>query len=247
MPKYELIYEPKNRAREYAPGYAANLFEGCGNDCDYCYVKTFPWTNKATFASNPRPKDNVLEKLQRDIAKMLAFNDIKEVFLCFTCDPYQEIERKELITRRALEMLLENNIPVRILTKSNLAYRDLNLMAHHKDLVSFGMTLVFAKDADSKLHEPNAAYTSTRNLQLMEAHGRGIKTWVSLEPVWSPKDAFQLITQTHTYIDEYKIGKLNYHPQEKNVDWKKFAVNVSRLCEKLQCDYVLKEDLKKLL
>ena len=33
-----IIYRPKGRAAEYAP-WAANIFVGCSNDCEYCYCK----------------------------------------------------------------------------------------------------------------------------------------------------------------------------------------------------------------
>jgi len=33
-----LIYQPKGKAREYSP-WACNLFNGCTNNCSYCYNK----------------------------------------------------------------------------------------------------------------------------------------------------------------------------------------------------------------
>ena len=33
-----IVYQPKGKAREYAP-WAANIFVGCSNDCVYCYCK----------------------------------------------------------------------------------------------------------------------------------------------------------------------------------------------------------------
>jgi hypothetical protein len=54
-----------------------------------------------------------------------------------------------------------------------------------------------------------------------------LMTWVSLEPVYYPGHTFAIIHETCEFVDEYKIGKLNYHPQSKNVDWVKFAREIS--------------------
>ena len=34
----KIVYQPAGKAREYAP-WAANIFVGCSNDCEYCYCK----------------------------------------------------------------------------------------------------------------------------------------------------------------------------------------------------------------
>jgi hypothetical protein len=96
---------------------------------------------------------------------------------------------------------------------------------------------------DSLDYEPGAAVTSERIRVLKLAHEMGIKTWVSLEPVWSPEDAFKLLWKIHDFVDEVKIGKLNYHPQARNVDWGGFKRDVSLVCEDLGCNYTLKKDL----
>jgi DNA repair photolyase len=79
---------------------------------------------------------------------------------------------------------------------------------------------------------------------LKEAHDEGIKTWVSLEPVLNPETSLQIIRETHTFVDKFKVGLLNYHPLAKTIDWIKFRANVVNLLDNLHCNYYIKNDLK---
>lgn len=92
--------------------------------------------------------------------------------------------------------------------------------------------------------EPYAAPTSERIDVLRKAHELGIKTWVSLEPVYFTEDAYALIEKTHSFVDKFKVGKLNYEPEEKEVDWRKFAIEVEQKLQELGKTYYLKEDLR---
>lgn len=80
-----------------------------------------------------------------------------------------------------------------------------------------------------------------------KAHENGIRTWVSLEPVLYPETTLEIIRQTHVFVDEFKVGTLNYHPHLKNIDWRRFAVQAERLLQQLGCHYYLKEDLRRWL
>ena len=100
-------------------------------------------------------------------------------------------------------------------------------------------------DAGALKHEPNAAPTSERMYALREAHNKGIRTWVSLEPVYHPEDTFALIDATLGFVDCYKVGKLNYMPEAKEVDWRKFAVEVEEKLKSTGKEYYIKSDLRK--
>ncbi len=61
----------------------------------------------------------------------------------------------------------------------------------------------------------------------MLAHDRGIKTWVSLEPVIDPEQALILVDTLHRYVSHWKVGKINHHPEAENgVDWVKFREQI---------------------
>ena len=71
----------------------------------------------------------------------------------------------------------------------------------------------------------------------------GIPTWVSLEPVLDPAVALEIIRQTHPFVDLFKVGKLNYHPLAKSIDWPQFARDAVTLLKSLGKAYYVKNDL----
>jgi DNA repair photolyase len=200
---------------------------------------------KIDFYEHPAPRKNVLECLTCDLLEMNQKGDDREILLCFSCDPYQPIDDIFQLTRRAIMDLCVFKRHFTVLTKGGeRSERDFDFLQTFNDLCRYGVTLVFAKDEDSLRCEPGAAPTSERIRVLERAHNLGIRTWVSLEPVWTPEDAFELIKRTHSFVDEFRIGKLNHHPHSKTVNWKQFKKDVVQLCEGIGCRYVLKNDLE---
>ncbi len=239
----KVIYGPKGRALEYAP-LAVNLYRGCGHGCEYCYAPAALRMKKETFFNEPEPRKNIIPQLMNDAEEMSRNKDNREVLMCFSCDPYQEIDIQYQFTKRVIKIFNENEIHYSILTKGGKrSERDFYLLAARPDLCRYGVTLVFRGDGDSKIYEPGAAPTSERIETLQKAHELGIRTWVSLEPVWSPEDAYKLIYEVHDFVDEIRIGKLNYHPHAKEVDWKLFKEGVEEFCKAWDVNYILKNDL----
>jgi DNA repair photolyase len=243
MNKISVIYEPRGKAREYAP-LAVNLYHGCGHGCTYCYAPTCIRTTKENFyVPNPRP--NILEKLSADAQKLSFQNNKGPVLLCFTCDPYQPIDEKHQLSRKAIQILHRYDLQVTVLTKGGRrAERDFDLMTG-RDF--FGVTLTNLDNALSLNWEPFAAPPEERINSLLKAHEKNIKTWVSLEPVLYPEVTLEIIRETHKFVDKFKVGTLNYHSHAKSINWHAFAANVKSLLDELGCAYYLKEDLRKWL
>jgi DNA repair photolyase len=246
MQKYSVLYEPKNRAGEYGD-LALNLTIGCSHACEYCYAPRVMHKSPDVFFNQPVQRKDIFEKFYADVHKMVENNDKREVFLCFTCDPLQPICFENNLIQNVIQTLELNNIKYRLLTKGG--YKEFYKIASYisPELCTVGSTLVFSMDQESKMHEPGAPITSERIELLKAAKFVGCKTWVSLEPVWSYYNTTELIALTAGFVDEYKIGMLNYHPHSKEIDWKMFAEMISIYCEDVGVNYVLKEDLAKLL
>lgn len=242
--KGNIVYEPKGRARELAP-LAANLYHGCDHGCKYCYAPAALRMQKDEFYGNPTPRKNVIELLEKDLAKMQQIEDEREILLCFACDPYQQLDEVEELTREAVRLLCDYGRHFAILTKGGArSFRDFDYLERNPELCRYGATLVFADDAEAITYEPGAAPTSERIDALRKVHELGVRTFVSLEPVWRPEDAFQLIVEVHGFVDHIEIGKLNHHAHAKTVNWKQFKKDVVQLCEDLGLDYHLKKDLE---
>lgn len=241
-----IIYEPKGKAAEYSP-LAANLYRGCDHACDYCYAPS-AIRMKADAFHNSMPRKNVIEQLKKDTVKMHKARDCRPVLLSFTSDPYQKLDVKEQLTRQALENLFYHKLNVMVLTKGGKrSERDFDLMCANNERCHYGVTLVFVDDNKSLEIEPGAAPTSERIESLKKAHDCGIKTWVSFEPVYYPEDCFKMIDQTKDFVDLFKVGKLNYKPEAKLVDWPKFAHDVKNKLDESGVEYYIKDDLRKYL
>jgi len=236
-----IIYEPKGRAREYMP-LACNLYNGCAHGCVYCYAPDITRKERPDFYSNISERVSILSKLKREAEAMGKTGDDTQVLFCFTSDPYQPGAR---ITRQAIEILKANGVNFCVLTKGgSRALADIDLYGKGD---SFASTLTCYDDKSSLEWEPGAALPQDRFETLRKFHEAGINTWVSLEPVLDPEWVYEIIRRTHTFIDEYKVGVLNYHPRASEINWPKFGKRVVNLLESLGKDYYIKHDLKKFL
>jgi len=236
-----VIYEPRGRAGEYAP-LAVNLYRGCGHGCIYCYAPEATFIDRQEFIK-ANPRQGIIEKLERDTPKAALDGHKGNVLLCFTCDPYQPIDITYQLTRQAIEILHKNGFNVTILTKGGKrAERDFDLLTP-KD--NFAVTLTFLDEQKSRQWEPGAAPPKERIESVRKAHELGIKTWVSLEPVIEPAESIEIIRQTHTFVDLFKVGKLNYHPRANEIDWHKFLQECIATLKQYGCQYYIKKDLRR--
>lgn len=248
MPK-SVIYETKGRAREFAE-LAINLYDFCSHACVYCYSPDVIHKNRTDFTMGQYPRVTALDVLA-SAKKQVAKGDLRRVLLSFLCDPYQPIEQETQLTRKCIMALHEAGLNVIILTKGGLrSIRDFDLLTP-KD--AYATTLTCLSASDSKKWEPNAALPSERVKALIEAHERGIETWVSLEPVIYPEDAMEFVRLLHKVTGHYKIGVFNYsnrlppemRGQVQGINWNEFGWQIKELCDKLGAKYYLKFDLLK--
>ncbi|MDK2833273.1 MAG: hypothetical protein PWP63_360 [Methanolobus sp.] len=238
-----IIYETTGRAREYCE-LAANIYRGCEHGCTYCYAPSATFRKREEFCL-PAVRKNVLKQLEIDAIKLEEIGEKRPILLSFTTDPYQPLDVKEKLTREAIKLLHDHGLKVEILTKGGKrSERDFDLLSKNPELSSYGATLVFTDELMRSEIEPHAAPTSERIDSLKKAHEMGILTFVSLEPVWDPNQTLEIIDMTHDFVDLYKVGKLNYNKQHKNVNWIRFRDNVVHKLENYGKKYYLKRSLQ---
>jgi DNA repair photolyase len=241
--KLKVIYEPKGRAKEYS-NLALNIYNGCSFGCKYCFAPLIMKRDREHFRTEIKERDRFLEKVELDCIKLEGTKD--RVLLCFTCDPYNDLDLITETTSKVLQLFEKYNINFQILTKGgSRAERDFEW---YKEGDAFAATLTFADETKSIEWEPGAATPNNRMKTLKKAHDVGIETWVSLEPVMDPVESLKIIELTHEYVDLYKVGKLNHNDEiADKIDWKKFANDAIALLEKYGKKYYIKDDLKKYL
>jgi len=161
--------------------YAINPYLGCQHGCVYCYARFMGrWGGHAgeEWGSFVDVKVNALERLRVEAARKRR--DV--VLLSSVTDPYQPLEREHELTRGCLEILLERQFPVSILTKSDLVLRDVDLI-RELDSCEVGFTLTAYDDSVRASFEPGASTVRARLDALRRLSDEGITTWAFLGPM----------------------------------------------------------------
>ena len=177
------------------------IYRFCPYQCRYCWA----WRNKLFASRIQRGRYDPLEEAR----KYVRIKDPRIIVVSFTSDPYPPVEKKNRLTRRVLEVLSEaKQHRSLVLTKNPiLALRDFTIMKKHGD-VWLGTTLI---SVDKTELEPKAPKPSDRRLALYLAKKRGVKTWLSIEPIIPQiTDLVEIIERTLDYVDYYVLGSFNY-------------------------------------
>ena len=234
------IYAPKGQALEYS-ALATNPYKGCGHACAYCYVPTVLRMDRKEFNAGAKERQGYFSGFLKDAKKYRDAGITEQVMLSFTSDPYHPDNND--LTRKVIGNLQLHKMGVSILTKGGTrALRDIGLFNAKRDC--FGSTLTSLEDAFSKKWEPNAALPMDRLDALKKFHDAGIFTWASLEPTLNVDSSLNIIKATHEYIDLFKIGRANYLPITKTIDWKDYTLRAIDLCQKLGVKHYIKQDLQ---
>jgi DNA repair photolyase len=123
-------------------------------------------------------KVNALERLEAEVKK----KKMGTVLLSSVTDPYQPLERKFKLTQGCLELLLEHQFPISILTKSDLVLRDFDLIKQF-DTIDVGFTITTFDEKVRKAFEPGASSVQSRLNAIRELSEKGIPTWAFIGPV----------------------------------------------------------------
>lgn len=200
-----------------------------------------PGFNREDFAT-PEPRKGIIDGLRKDARKFAG--DKRNVLLSFTSDLYQPCEAKYNLARQVIRILNEHDLAVTILTKGGMMpVKDFDILSMNPKN-EFAVTLTANTEELSNKWEPNAPGPFERINGLYEAVERGIKTWVSFEPVISPEAVYDLIDFMGDMPDEIRVGKLNHHNFSGSIDWPKFRERVTVILESTGKPYLIKDALK---
>lgn len=164
-----------------------NPYRGCEHGCIYCYARPtheyLGFSAGLDFESKIMVKLDAPQLLRQELSskrwqpQLIGFSGVTDI--------YQPIERKLLLTRRCLEVLLEFRNPVGMITKNHLITRDLELiqeLAKYR-AVSVAISLTTLDEDLRRVMEPRTS-TATRRLdavaKLAEA---GVRVGVMTAPI----------------------------------------------------------------
>lgn len=221
------IYKPKGKAGEYST-WACNLYNGCSNNCSYCF-NNHSIMSQTLGGANVRLKKSLtdektafqifqkeLDKSKDDIIKDggLHFN--------FVSDPC--LPQTLHLNWICISYAISQGVPCQVLTKRAdwLKSPSVQYALSQKNLIRIGFSLTGCNDL-----EPRASTNEERINAMQILHDAGISTWASIEPIIDPHRSLEMVIKTVSFCDHYKIGvlsgKKSYTPQDirhfiKNVE-----------------------------
>ena len=214
----KLIYQPKGKAREYSP-WACNLYNGCTNNCTYCYNKKGVGSKllgkeDVTLKSGFADKDEAYQTFTIELNKFkdAILADGKGLFFNFVSDPFLD-ETWNLNYLCALYALAKN-VPCVFLSKKYPTETMISLFQIYNHLVKVGFTLTGMDEL-----EPNADTNAERINAIGKLESGGVHTWASIEPIINVWRSFYMMTRAYDKgCREFKIGvlsgKKDYTPRE---------------------------------
>lgn len=236
---------------EYAD-YALNHAEGCTHGCTYpCYAmmmkKRCGVVSSYEDWVQPKIVENALELLDKELPRLKS--KIKQVFMCFTTDPFMyEIEEINRLTLQILQRLNRDQVKAILITKGVYADQLMDEQLYNKQN-EYGISLVSLSEAFREKHEPFSAPYEKRIEALKKLHDAKLKTWVSIEPYPTPniiKQDIRELLESVSFANKIVFGKWNYsrvttsyiHNKEF---YNSMAYEVASFCERRRIKAHIKE------
>lgn len=202
------------RSRIPGVGFVINPYLGCGHGCRYCYA-TFMrqyshFNREGRWGEFVEVKANIPGVLAAELARK---RKIGTALLSSVCDPYQPVERRYKLTRQCLKLLRNYGWGIRILTRSPLVIRDLDILTYALD-ATVGISIPTDNDRVRKILEPHAPPIEARIETLKQLRAKGIRTWAFIAPTL-PMDPRRLHRLISPHVEYVMVDSLNYKNQVK--------------------------------
>src|SRR5262245_26918852 len=170
-------------------GFSASInpYRGCEHGCIYCFARPnheyLGFSAGLDFESKILVKENAPDLLRRELLSPKWVPQV--IAISGVTDAYQPVERRLQLTRRCLEVLVEFQNPVVIITKNELVTRDIDLLGK---LAALDGVLVFISvtSLDSELArelEPRASQPGRRLAAIEALSAAGVPVGSLIAPV----------------------------------------------------------------
>jgi DNA repair photolyase len=167
--------------------YSMNPYQGCEHGCIYCYARNsfeyWGYSAGLDFERKIIVKQNAPELLRKFL--MHPKWECTPIALSGNTDCYQPAEKKFGITRQLLEVCLEFNQPVGIITKNAGILRDKELLSEmaKRNLVSVLVSITSFEEDLRRVMEPRTTTGKQRIKVIKELSEAGVRMGVMLGPM----------------------------------------------------------------
>ncbi|MCW5907120.1 MAG: PA0069 family radical SAM protein [Chitinophagales bacterium] len=167
--------------------WSMNPYQGCEHGCIYCYARNtheyWGYSAGRDFEENILVKKNAPELLRQTLLSKKW--KAEPVTIAGNTDCYQPAERKLKITRQCLEVFLELQHPVGIITKNSLIERDTDLLKQlaEKNLTVVVLSLTTLNQALKSVMEPRTSSVKNILQTINRLSSAGIPVHVNTAPI----------------------------------------------------------------
>ena len=167
--------------------YSLNPYRGCLHGCSYCYAR--PTHEYLGLSAGLDFETKIFVKLAapklfRDWLARPKYS-CQQVMLSGVTDCYQPIERKLQITRKCLEVALEANQPMSLITKNALITRDVDLLGQlgSLDLCRVAISINSLDQSLTKTLEPACTAPAGRLAAIRKLAAAGVPVHAMVAPI----------------------------------------------------------------
>jgi DNA repair photolyase len=193
--------------------YTVNPYTGCSHGCLYCYATFMKKYTGHTEAWGEFVDAKINAPLL--LAKQLPRAARGNVIVSSVTDPYQHTEAEYALTRGCLVALLKHDFPVKILTKSPLVVRDMDVIGQFS-AIEVGLTVTTDDDRIRQIFEPKAPSIEERLRALRTIHEHGIQTYAFIGPAL-PMSPATLADKLAPHVDRVLIDRMNYPTKTRGI------------------------------
>ncbi|MFN3477189.1 MAG: radical SAM protein [Candidatus Methylomirabilales bacterium] len=202
--------------------WVINPYVGCSHSCLYCYAVFMRrvYQIQEPWGEFLRPKVNVPELLLHERRRLKPG---QVVLLSSVTDPYVPQEKRYRLTRRCLEALLETPVQVRILTRSPLVLRDLDVLVALNARVGISVT-TDREDVARAFELRNPSIRSrVKTLKALREAGLQTQAFIApLLPYTGPEAVAELLAGI---VTEVLLDRMNYANRRLRALYERFGAS----------------------
>ena len=177
----------KNNSPDLPFNYSVNPYRGCIHGCAYCYARPgheyLGFNAGLDFETKIIVKKNAPQLLQKFLNRKSW--QCEPISLSGVTDCYQPAERKFRLTRQCLQVALEFNQPIGIVTKNALIARDIDLLSElaSRQLVHVYVSITSLDAELARQMEPRTSIPNARLRTVQQLTAAGVPTGVMVAPI----------------------------------------------------------------
>jgi DNA repair photolyase len=174
----------KAYSSDFGHRYTVNCYRGCIHACTYCFARQYHeylgYGAGTDFETKIVVKPNAPFLLREELKK--TREKINHLDFSFATDPYLPLEASYELTRKCLQVCLDFQIPVSIITKSPLITRDLDILTRLKSLTVF-FSIPFPTTEKSNPFELYTPIPDVRFRAMKTLTDAGITCGIGIAPI----------------------------------------------------------------